>query len=101
MVKPIRPEDVVEVKVTRTLPPFVIETFNDFIAKNYSGGYATIYTKDIVPVLMERGNCERRHVFSERWLDVEEIYRDNGWKVKYDSPGYNESYPAYFEFRKK
>ena len=40
-------------------------------------------------------------IFSNHWLDVEDIYRKQGWKVVYDSPGYDESYDAYYEFRKK
>lgn len=28
------------------------------------------------------------------WLDLEDIYRDEGWTVEYDSPGYNETYEA-------
>ncbi len=32
------------------------------------------------------------------WLNVEELYRAQGWTVTYDKPGYNESYPATFTF---
>ena len=33
-------------------------------------------------------------------MDIESIYRADGWGVYYDKPGYNETYTATFEFTK-
>lgn len=44
---------------------------------------------------------DRQEIFDNCWLDVEDIFEEVGWKVVYDKPGYNESYPANFEFTKK
>ena len=32
------------------------------------------------------------------WFDFEDIYRGQGWKVKFDKSGYCESYDDSFEF---
>jgi hypothetical protein len=32
-------------------------------------------------------------------LDIEDTYREAGWKVEYDKPAYCENYPANFTFR--
>jgi hypothetical protein len=33
--------------------------------------------------------------------DFEPIYRQAGWKVSYDNPGYNESYDGFYIFNQK
>ncbi len=40
--------------------------------------------------------------FQYAYLDaMERCFRDAGWKVEYDKPGYNESYDAFFRFSMK
>jgi hypothetical protein len=43
---------------------------------------------------------ERAEVFSKHYLDFEDVYRKQGWKVYFDRPGFNESYTATFTFSK-
>jgi hypothetical protein len=43
----------------------------------------------------------RQEVFDNQWLDIEDIYREAGWKVSYDKPAYNETYKAYFTFSRR
>ena len=102
MVKPLAPSEVVEVR-TKLFPDFVLETWNAVIAKNWSGRSSRIEQPDIInqlvtasPTLVSRGD-----VFANHWLDIEDTYRAEGWSVEYDKPGYNESYDAYFVFKKK
>lgn len=40
----------------------------------------------------------RNVVFANKWLDIEDIYREQGWRVDYDKPAYNENYQASFTF---
>lgn len=49
---------------------------------------------------MAKMNISRREVFIMRLLDVEQAYREYGWNVKYDKPGFNESYESFFIFKK-
>lgn len=100
-VKPITPDEVVEHKL-REIPDQVVECWNRMIASKSNGSNTiTIMQDDIVSALVAATGVKRQAVFDLGWLDIEDLYRNAGWKVSYDKPGYNESYEAYFEFRKK
>lgn len=100
-VKPISPDEVV-VQKKKDLSDVVIECWNKAIAKNWNGrGPITIRQDLIVIALAEAAGVNRGKVFENGWLEIESLYRENGWKVEYDKPGYNESYEAYFTFSKK
>jgi len=98
MVNPITPEQAIKQK-DASIPDFVIEEFNKQIIENLSVGRrivtSTFRQEDVEKAIRER--CEAGQ-FKYRWLDVEDMYRNCGWKVEYDKPGYNESYPATFTF---
>lgn len=82
------------------IPSAVYEAINQLILKNFYRDSATVYQKDIVRILKEQGIASST-LFDNHWLDVEPYYEEAGWEVEYDKPGYNESYDAYFVFRKK
>jgi ribosome biogenesis GTPase A len=100
-VKPVSPSDVVELKKNDVLPPKVIEIWNRVIAKNFISGRSYFQQKEILNALVAGMSISRDTVFSERYLDIEDVYRAEGWIVTYDKPAYNESYEATFEFRPK
>lgn len=86
------------------IPDKVIEVWNALIVKNHSrtrNGYSTILQKEASKAISEAMNVSLDEVFENHWLDIEEVYRDAGWAVTYDRPGYNETYEAKFEFRVK
>ncbi len=100
-IKPISPDEVVEQKI-KSMPDAVIEIWNTAIAKRWTGlGTVTIRQDAIVDELKVLTNGNRNAVLTNGWLDIEELYRAQGWKVNYDKPGYNESYGAFFEFSKR
>lgn len=92
---PISPQDIDN---TKNIPEEVFEVVNALLEKNFSRGRAVIFEADIVSTLVTRYNYSRDQIYGNHWLDFEEAYRDNGWEVKYDKPGYNESYEPSFEF---
>lgn len=98
-VKPIRPDEVASEK-EKLIPDTVIETFNRLIAERGGGGSVTIRQDEVVKILVDAG-LERREIFERHWLDVEGIYRQAGWDVEYDKPGFNETYDPKYTFRKK
>jgi hypothetical protein len=100
MAKPIKPGEMTAVKKA-TLPEAVIECWNQIIVDNWNGRMATVKQDAIVTILASRLNISRDAVYKKGYVDIEDIYRAEGWKVKYDKPGYNEDYGAYFEFTKK
>ena len=95
--QPITPEQVVS-KKAELIPGGVIEAFNELITKNFNGSSSTVKQSDAVALIMQKMDCARDKVFSEHWLDVEILFRDAGWRVEYDKPGFNESYDATFKF---
>lgn len=101
-VEPIHPDEVGAYKA-KIFPAFVIEAFNTLIATKYIDGRAKVYQNEVIDKMIEMCNMQidRDMIFKNGWLNIEEMYRSAGWKVRYDKPAYNESYEAYFEFRRK
>jgi hypothetical protein len=100
MTKPISPDDIAEAKIGN-IPAPVIDAFNKLIALKYSGGSATVRQEDVIEEIASTTSLSRGEIFDKGYLNVEEIFRAAGWKVSYTKPDYTESFPAYFEFRKK
>jgi hypothetical protein len=97
-IQPIRPEEVVGQKM-RIFPAPVIEAFNTLITQNVrDGGLITIRQDDVVALMVEKG-LTREEIIAKGWLNVEDVYREAGWDVAYDKPGFNESGFAVFTFR--
>ncbi len=97
---PIRPEEVAAVK-TGTIPQEVFDVINTLITQKATSSGVTILQRDIVTALVKKGLVTDNTDANRRgYLDFEEAYRAAGWRVEYDKPGFNESYPARFIFCK-
>ena len=99
-IAPIRPEQVVELK-GKIIPPEVIQSFNEAIAENFLDGRAQVPQNDVIGKIVERLGIDRSEIFRRKLLDVEPIFREAGWDVHYDKPGYNEDYEAFFVFKQR
>ena len=104
-IKPIKPSEVQSEKDT-TIPDEIIEATNNLIVKRWDGNHAIIKQDHIVEAAMrlfkQNGKEHTRdELFDNRWMDIESVFQKAGWKVTYDGPGYNETYPATFEFSRK
>ena len=97
-VQPITPGDVAR-EQSKNIPNAVIEVFNQLIAQDYVDGSATVKQDDVVAMLVAKG-LDLQEIFDKGWLNIEKVYQSAGWKVTYDKPGYNEDYPATFEFER-
>lgn len=95
--RPITPDEVTQLQ-RDIFPPEVFETFNQMIAEKLLDGEAHIRQDDVVEQLAIKG-LERALIFRKGWLNVEEMYREAGWQVRYDKPAYNETGDAYFSFK--
>lgn len=93
---PITPEECTNKKL-ELIPNEVIECFNEMIAENFNGHSATIKQKDICATIADRLYVSTTYVYSQKWLDIEDIYKKFGWKVEYDKPSYCD---AHFIFTK-
>jgi hypothetical protein len=103
MTKPIKPSEVVSYKKT-TIPEFVLEAFNTVIARNFLNGSSKFTQNEVLNEIASRMpgesyDIKKKIIYDSKFLDVEDIYHKEGWKVYYDRPGYNESYGPSFTFR--
>lgn len=99
--KPIRPSEIAAKRLEQ-IPDSVIDCWNNIIAEKWSASErcSTVLQDDIIALLLEKhSTIERTDIFDKHWLDIEDIYRAQGWLVKYDKPHYSENYKANFEFR--
>ena len=101
VVKPITPGEVTQ-KKAESLPPEVLEAFNELIAENWDGRESTFKLSEAVARIRKKVTVPKGESPGDKgWLDIEDIYRKAGWKVEYDQPAYNETYPATYTFSKK
>ncbi len=98
-VKPISPEGFVDQK-NKSIPEKVIEVVNKLLTLSSTSKHIVILQKDIISELIKNG-FDEDEIFKNHWLDFESLYRDAGWNVEYDKPGFNESYEARFIFSSK
>jgi len=102
-IKPITPKEATE-EIEKNFPNFVIEGINNAINKHYFGKASfTIKQKVIADEIMAVApeGVTREKLFEKHWMDFEKIYEKFGWNIKYDRPGYDENYDAFFEFKIK
>ena len=96
-IKPISPKEV-----THMIPDFIFEAVNKLINEKWNGESATILQDEIMEIVSsddeDNEKPSRQTVFNNHWLDIEEHYRNVGWKVTYDKPAYCENYKAFFRF---
>ena len=98
MTGPMKPSEIGEAK-KQYIPPIVFDAFNELITKHWNGSYSSFTQDEVVNLIEAKTQNSEDTIFKQKWLDVEEAYRNEGWKVTYDKPGYNESYKATFEFK--
>jgi hypothetical protein len=103
-VKPITPAEAAASK-QQLLPDFVIAAFNALISARWDGRGATVKQDDAIGEILTRWTQRdlsdseaRAAIFANDWLHIETAFRNSGWTVEYDKPGYNENYPAKFKF---
>lgn len=103
MIKPITPEEVKKKKVE--IPDYIIKAFNELIQDKWDGSTAKIEQDEAMKkILGDKFNdsLERRIIYDNHWLDVEDTYRECGWDVKfYKQPYYETKLDNYFIFSKK
>lgn len=89
-------------EVKSAMPDEIVEVFNDLIQRYWDGRQARFKQEEAVGLIATKLSIRPNSVFDKHYLDVEELYRQAGWKVVYDKPGFNENpYPPTFTFSKK
>lgn len=96
MSKPIRPDEIGNNKAA-LIPAAVFDAFNAEITLRFDEGSAQVMQDAVVRRLVD-GGMNRSEIFSAGWLNVEDAYREAGWRVTYQKPGFNEVGEAFFTF---
>ena len=102
--KPFSPAEAIERK-NQLIPVEVVRACNELIAENLivNGQNGKCHAIVLIEDLLDRAKSlmmaaenpqHHEDFFRKRWLDVEPMFRDSGWKVTFDKPGYSESYKA-------
>lgn len=103
MAKALNPNDLAK-KKKEVLPDFVFEAFNNIIAKNFNNNSSHFRQDEVVEEMIKLAQfsepIDKKIIFDNHYLDVEDVYREEGWTVSYDSPAYCEDFPATFTFKK-
>lgn len=98
MAGPMHPDDAAKRKAD-LIPQEVFDTYDALIAQDISHGSATVYLSDLVDALIARGLAASFDDAQKKgYLDVEDVYRRNGWGVRFEKPGYNEGGRQHFVF---
>ena len=105
IIKPIKPISPNEVDSKRIIPDEVIQVFNDLIVEKWDGDSAVIKQDEAIERIesstaVSSHPLMRKELFQKRYLDIETLFIQAGWKIKYDKPAYNESFDAYWVFKK-
>jgi hypothetical protein len=96
-VQPITKQQVCQSKQT-SMPPEVIEAFNELIIKNInSDGIAIVKCNEVEDLIIAKLFIESKD-FDYKWLDIEPIFENFGWKVRYNSPSFANSHESNFKF---
>lgn len=85
------------------IPEKVFEAVNKAIALNWDGNSATVNQKPLIAeilVMLEWSEDDRQAIYDLGYLNFEEAYREIGWVVIYDKPGYHDSYGANWTFKR-
>lgn len=78
----------------------MIKVVNELLRQHFDGSTAVILQLDILSgFLALEPEYTSRRVFDEKLMDFEAVYRQQGWLVAYEKPGYNERGSAFFTFK--
>lgn len=100
MTKPLSPKDVETAKASR-MSPKMIEAANELISESWDGYEATFTLNELISRARKKLGMPAHEDFPHGALDIEPVFRKAGWYVEFDKPGYNETYNAFFTFRKR
>ena len=90
----IKPQDAYrqhKVEVIKAIPDFVIEAVNALLIEKMSHPNVTltIYQKEVRSAIAKT-NVDNIP-WDQKWLDFEDIYRNQGWQVSYNKVHYSET----------
>jgi hypothetical protein len=106
VVKPLTWFEALEKKLN-SYPREVIEAFNECIVEgmNPNTGTSLIKRNKVAERMVGKFALSKKKInfhdlLELGYMDIEKLYENYGWEVKYHRPDYDENYEAYYTFRK-
>lgn len=98
-IKPISKEEAQQKVKERVFPDYIMQAFNECIVEAKIKKSNNILKEDVIKKILELSpEMKRQTLFDEHLLDVEDAYRQAGWKVEYRAPDRGEDFEPYFIF---
>lgn len=99
--KPIKPSEIKAAKAT-AIPDWVISAVNELLVAKWNGHQAKFTLKEVMSLALSKApeGTTRQQIFDNHWMDFEDVYREEDWKVLFDKAAYCENYDDFFLFTK-
>lgn len=99
-IKAISKEEALQKVKERVFPDYIMQAFNECIVEAKIKKSDNVLKDDVINRILELNpEMKRQTLIDEHLLDVEDAYRQAGWKVEYCNPSRGENFGAYFSFR--
>lgn len=100
--RPFSPADAKRAFENEVMPAAVINAVNELLTEHYESYSINLLKDDIIDRIIELDpKLDRQIIIDKNYLDFENIFREAGWNVEYNSPDYTESFPQSFTFKQK
>jgi acyl carrier protein phosphodiesterase len=101
VIKPIKPNEIQKIKNSK-IPEWIINIVNEMLIEKWDGREARFTLKEVMNAVMAVApeGMTREHIYNNHWMDFEDLYRQEGWKVEFDKAAYNEDYDDFYRFTK-
>lgn len=100
MADPYSPTQAMSAQMEKMAASKVVEIINTLLAERVASPPIIIKKWEVVEMLLDAGIL-MDDIYTKHMLDIEPLYREQGWEVIYDKPSYSESYLAYWSFEPK
>lgn len=101
IIKPFTPAQA-KVEKINTIPWMIIEATNQLLAEKYNAASIRIDIDKIIAraiALDTTDKLNQHDIFKNHWMDIEDVYREQGWIVVHESSDYTDSRQySYFVF---
>ncbi|MBQ7824230.1 MAG: acyl-CoA thioesterase [Bacteroidaceae bacterium] len=98
-VQPINPNEIINEKI-KAIPDQVIRVFNELIARNWNNDRSIVFANEAIEFIKFLTGASKDTIIQNHWLDVEPLYKKNGYEVTYHESQADQYFPSYYEFRK-
>lgn len=100
-VEAIKPTDILN-NLEDYIHPVVISAVNEILKEEFRGGSMTMTAKNIQNQIKSLNPENASKIMTgNKWMYFEPIFEKAGWTVKYDQPGFYDSYDSFYIFSEK